>query len=79
MDPLDILVISPGPDNCEISVGGTIVVSLRQKLHVGAPELAVQEPDLMRLDLQASVAALVNVQNVEAIDVELMWRAVTRN
>ena len=40
---------------------------------------AVQEPDLMRLDLQASVAALVNVQNVEAIDVELMWRAVTRN
>ena len=29
-------------------------------------ELAVREPDLMRLVLQASVAALVNVQSVEA-------------
>ena len=38
MDPLDILVISPGPDNSEISVGGTIAVPLRQKLHVGVPE-----------------------------------------
>ena len=79
MDPLDIPVNSPGPDNSEISVGGTIAVSLRQKLHVGAPELAVQEPDLMRLELQASVAALGKVQSVEAVDVELMWRAATRN
>ena len=30
-------------------------------------ELAVSEPDLMRLVLQASVAALVNVQSVEAV------------
>lgn len=29
-------------------------------------ELAVKEPDLMRLVLQASVAALVNVQSVDA-------------
>ncbi len=31
-------------------------------------ELAVREPDLMRLVLQASVAALVNVQSVETVD-----------
>ena len=31
-------------------------------------ELAVKEPDLMRLVLQASVAALVNVQTVEAVE-----------
>ena len=29
-------------------------------------ELAVKEPDMMRLVLQACVAALVNVQSVEA-------------
>ncbi len=34
-------------------------------------ELAVKEPDLMRLVLQASVAALVNVQSVEAVEVEV--------
>jgi len=34
-------------------------------------ELAVRGPDLMRLVLQASVAALVNVQSVEAVDAEL--------
>ena len=33
-------------------------------------KLAVREPDLMRLVLQASVAALVNVQSVEAVDAE---------
>lgn len=33
-------------------------------------ELAVKEPDLMWLILQASVAALVNVQSVEATDAE---------
>lgn len=38
-------------------------------------ELAVKEPDLMRLVLQASVAALVNVQSVEAVDAELQRRA----
>ena len=37
-------------------------------------ELAVREPDLMRLVLSASVAALVNVQSVEAVDVEMKWR-----
>ncbi len=34
-------------------------------------ELAVREPDLMRLVLQASVAALVNVQSVEAVEAEM--------
>ena len=42
-------------------------------------ELAVKEPDLMRLVLQASVAALVNVQSVEAVDAELKRRAVMGN
>ena len=38
-------------------------------------ELAVREPDLMRILLQASVAALVNVESVEAVDRELKRRA----
>ena len=42
-------------------------------------ELAVREPDMMRLVLQVSVAALVNVQSVEAVDAELKRRAVVRN
>lgn len=41
-------------------------------------ELAVKEPDLMRLVLQASVAAMVNVQ-AAAVNAELKRRAVTRN
>ena len=42
-------------------------------------ELAVQDPDMMQLVLQASVAALVNVQNVEAVNAELKRQAVVRN
>jgi hypothetical protein len=42
-------------------------------------ELAVKEPDLMRLVLQASVAALVNAQSVEAVDAEMKRRAVNGN
>jgi len=42
-------------------------------------ELAVKDPDLMRLTLQACVAALVNAQAVEAIDAELKRRAVKGN
>ena len=42
-------------------------------------ELAIKEPDLMRLVLQAAVAALVNVQSVEAVDAELKRRAVKGN
>ena len=42
-------------------------------------ELAVKEPDLMRLVLQASVAALVNVQRVEAVEAEMKRRAVVGN
>ena len=38
-------------------------------------ELAVKEPHLMRLVLQASVAALVNVQTVEAVEGEMKRRA----
>lgn len=42
-------------------------------------ELAVKEPDLMRLVLQASVAALVNIQAVEGGDAELKRRAKKNN
>ena len=42
-------------------------------------EFAVNVPDLMRLVLQASVAALVNVPSVEVVDTELKRRAVVGN
>ena len=42
-------------------------------------ELAVKEPDLMRLTLQASVAALVNAQSMMASDDEIQRRAVKGN
>jgi hypothetical protein len=42
-------------------------------------ELAVREPDLMRIVLQACVAALVNVHSVQAVDAELKRRAVMGN
>ena len=44
MLPLDILVVAPHPDDAEISVGGTIAVSLRQNLRVGVVELTSGEP-----------------------------------
>ncbi len=39
-------------------------------------ELAVKDPDMMRVVLQASVAALVSVQSVEAVGAEIRRRAV---
>ena len=42
-------------------------------------ELAVSEPDLMRLVLQAGIAALVNVQVVDGADAELKHRAIKGN
>ena len=39
-------------------------------------ELAVKERDLMRLTLPGCVAALANVQNVEAVGAEMKRRAV---
>ena len=42
-------------------------------------ELAVKEPDLMRLVLHASVAALVKSQSVMRADAELKRRAVKGN
>lgn len=42
--PLDILVIAPHPDDAEISVGGTIVHSLRQGKRVGVLDLTSGEP-----------------------------------
>ena len=42
-------------------------------------ELAVKDADLMRLVLQASLAALVSVQSVEPVDPETKRRAVKGN
>ena len=44
MDPLDVLVVAPHPDDAEISVGGLITVSRRQNLRVGVVDLTTGEP-----------------------------------
>jgi len=42
--PLDILVVAPHPDDAEISVGGTILLSKAQGMRVGVIELTDGEP-----------------------------------
>lgn len=42
--PLDLLVIAPHPDDAEISVGGTLLLSLAQGKRVGVLELTNGEP-----------------------------------
>ena len=42
-------------------------------------ELSARGPELMRLVLQGEVAALVNMQSVEAVAAELKRRAVWEN
>jgi bacillithiol biosynthesis deacetylase BshB1 len=44
MEPLDILIVAPHPDDAEISVGGTVALSLSQNLRVGVLELTSGEP-----------------------------------
>lgn len=44
MEPLDILVVSPHPDDAEISVGGIIATSRARQLRVGVVELTDGEP-----------------------------------
>ena len=44
MQPLDILVVAPHPDDAEISAGGTIAASRRQNLRVGVVDLTSGEP-----------------------------------
>lgn len=43
-EPLDLLVIAPHPDDAEISIGGTILVSKAEGLRVGVVELTDGEP-----------------------------------
>jgi N-acetylglucosamine malate deacetylase 1 len=43
-EPLDVLVIAAHPDDAEISVGGTILQSVRQGLRVGVLDLTSGEP-----------------------------------
>lgn len=42
--PLDVLVVSPHPDDAEISVGGTILACHQQGLRVGIVDLTSGEP-----------------------------------
>ncbi len=64
MQPLDILVVAPHPDDAEISVGGIIAVSLRQNLRVGVVELTSGEPtphgsvEIRRLETQKATELL---------------------
>jgi len=44
MEPLDLLVVAPHPDDAEISVGGIIALSVRQKMRVGVLDLTTGEP-----------------------------------
>lgn len=44
MQPLDLLVVAPHPDDAEISVGGTIAGARRQNLRVGVVDLTSGEP-----------------------------------
>lgn len=44
MEPLDILVVAPHPDDAEISVGGIIAASRAQDMRVGVVELTSGEP-----------------------------------
>jgi bacillithiol biosynthesis deacetylase BshB1 len=44
VEPLDLLVIAPHPDDAELSVGGLILASKRQGLRVGVLELTSGEP-----------------------------------
>lgn len=44
IEPLDILVVAPHPDDAEISVGGTICRSRAEGLRVGVVELTNGEP-----------------------------------
>ncbi|HVW01132.1 MAG TPA: bacillithiol biosynthesis deacetylase BshB1 [Planctomycetaceae bacterium] len=44
MEPLDVLVVAPHPDDAEISVGGTLVCCRREGLRVGVVDLTNGEP-----------------------------------
>lgn len=44
MEPLDILVVAPHPDDAEISVGGIVAVSRARGLRVGIVDLTDGEP-----------------------------------
>src|SRR5262245_66428966 len=42
--PLDLLVVAPHPDDAEIGVGGTLLLSKSQGLSVGVIDLTSGEP-----------------------------------
>ena len=44
LEPLDVLVVAPHPDDAEISVGGTILACQRDGLRMGIVELTDGEP-----------------------------------
>jgi N-acetylglucosamine malate deacetylase 1 len=70
MEPLDVLVIAPHPDDAEISVGGIIAVSIRQNLRVGVLDLTTGEPtphgSLERRQVETTAASDI---------LQLTWRS----
>ena len=61
-----------------------MLVAIRELMSASDMPLAYQQqaedsPDVLRLVLQASIAALVNVHSVHALDAEFKRRAITRN
>ena len=67
--PLDILVVSPHPDDAEIGVGGTLVCCQRQGLRIGVVDLTTGEPTPHgSLDIRARETAAAT----KALDLD--WR-----
>ncbi len=69
MEPLDLLVVAPHPDDAEISVGGIIAASRAQGQRVGVVELTSGEPT------PHGTAELRRAETAEATRVlDLTWR-----
>lgn len=64
VEPLDILVVAPHPDDAEIGVGGMILASRQQGLRVGVIDLTTGEPtphgspDIRRRETDAATEVL---------------------
>lgn len=66
MEPLDLLVVAPHPDDAEISVGGIIAASRAQGMRVGVVELTSGEPtpfgtDERRLEETAAATKILDL------------------
>lgn len=64
MDPLDLLVVAPHPDDAELGIGGTIIRARKNGLRVGIVDLTSGEPtphgslEIRRTETQAATEIL---------------------